>query len=55
MTLPTDQKVGGSSPFERANQIGLVGIPTRPVVVWGLRASERSSCVYPWSARLGPF
>ena len=55
MALPTDQKVGGSSPFERANQTGLVGIPARPVVVRGLRDSERSSCIYPWSARLGPF
>ncbi len=27
MALPTDQKVGGSSPSERATQTGLVGNP----------------------------
>ena len=41
MTLPTDQKVGGSSPSERTTQTGLVGNPGGaccrmgpPVVVW---------------------
>ena len=50
MTLPTDQKVGGSSPFERAKRLRRsagVGFPARPVVVWGLGASEPLSCFYP--------
>ena len=56
MTLPTDQKVGGSSPFERATLTGLVGIPARPVVVWGPGVSERSSCVLePLKAPFGLF
>ena len=55
MALPTDQKVGGSSPFERAIHTGLVGIPGEACCRMGPDASERSSCAYPWSARFGPF
>ena len=47
MALPTDQKVGGSSPFERATHIGLVGNPGEACCRMGPGASERSSCVYP--------
>ena len=55
MTLPTDQKVGGSSPSERATQTGLVGSSGEACCRMGPGASERSSCVYPSSARFEGF
>ena len=55
MTLLTDQKVGGSSPSERATHTGLVGNPGEACCRMGPGASKRSSCVYPWSTRFGPF
>jgi len=55
VALPKDQKVGGSSPFERAIHMGLVGIPGEACCRMGPGASERLSYVYLWSARLGPF
>jgi hypothetical protein len=54
MTLPTDQKVGGSSPSERATQTGLVGNPGEACCRAGPGASERSSCVYPSRGRFDP-
>ena len=55
MALPTDQKVGGSSPSERATQTGLVGSSGEACCRMGPGASERSSCVYPSSGRFDPF
>ena len=51
-------KPSTSSPSERTKRFRRsadVRFPARLVVVWGLRASERSSCIYRWSARFGPF
>ena len=55
MALPTDQKVGGSSPSERATHTGLVGNPGEACCRAGPGGSERSSCVYPSSGRFDPF
>jgi hypothetical protein len=55
VALPTDQKVGGSSPFERATQTGLVGIPARPVVVWGQMPRSPRAASTPGVPDLGRF
>ena len=55
VALPTDQKVGGSSPSERTTQTGLVGNPGGACCRMGPGASERSRCVYPSSARFEGF